>query len=295
MMTADRATLRRKLGNVLVATDFSPSADRAVGRALRLPVGLGSSVTLLHVFPAHTQPPALREDEGALSQEVDRARAEADALAKALGREALNIVPAISRGKELIEIVRAARDRRAELIVLGRHGERGFPVLQLGSTGERVIRKAGASVLVVSRPPSTPYRRPLVAVDFSEPSRRALELVLRLMDEAAPLVRVVHACDLEDDAPEPRRREDVRASLARFVTEFEAAGVEWELIVKRGDPRQVIVDASAAHECDLIALGSYGRSGFAHILIGSVAEAVARVAACDVLVARFPRADFRVP
>jgi nucleotide-binding universal stress UspA family protein len=137
-----------------------------------------------------------------------------------------------------------------------------------------------------------------VAVDFSETSRLALEVVLRLIDAAAPLVHVVHAYEIEDDAPEGLRRrheEDVRARLAKFLAEFEAAGVEWDLVVERGDPRHVILNAQAAHECDLIALGSHGRSGIAHILIGSVAEAIVRVAACDVLVARFPRADFRLP
>ena len=57
-------------------------------------------------------------------------------------------------------------------------------------------------------------------------------------------------------------------------------------MLQEGDARQVILDVAAERAADLVALGTHGRSGVAHVLLGSVAEAVIRAAGCDVLVAR---------
>ena len=48
----------------------------------------------------------------------------------------------------------------------------------------------------------------------------------------------------------------------------------------------MILEVAAERDADLVALGTHGRSGVAHVLLGSVAEAVIRAAGCDVLVAR---------
>ncbi|HXV50076.1 MAG TPA: universal stress protein, partial [Candidatus Binatia bacterium] len=56
--------------------------------------------------------------------------------------------------------------------------------LLLGTTAERVVRKGDRPVLVVKRAADAPYRRVVVGVDFSEDSRYALELALRLAPQA---------------------------------------------------------------------------------------------------------------
>jgi universal stress protein A len=57
----------------------------------------------------------------------------------------------------------------------------------------------------------------------------------------------------------------------------------------------VILDLAAERVCDLVALGTHGRSGLAHVLIGSVAEGVVRTARCDVVVARPLELPFSLP
>ncbi|HZP42431.1 MAG TPA: universal stress protein [Candidatus Binatia bacterium] len=56
-----------------------------------------------------------------------------------------------------------------------------------------------------------------------------------------------------------------------------------------------MLDVAAERDADLLALGTHGRSGLAHVLLGSVAEAVIRAARCDVLVARAAGAAVEVP
>ncbi len=251
------------LGGIQVATDFSEGANWALERARLLPLRRGAGLELLHVAPADAS-------EAEVRKRLDPLRSRDFAVS-------------IARGRPSVEIVRSAHHGRFELIVLGRHGDRTFRDLLIGSTAERVIRQGDVSVLVVAKPPEQPYRRPVVAVDFSESSRLALKLALRMTDATAPIV-VVHAAD------EAGRH---RADLAGLVDEA-ARDRGHEIVFETGDPRQVILDLAQKRHADLIALGTQGRTGLPHLLIGSVAEGVLRAAERDVLVARLPTVDFRL-
>ena len=282
---------RGLLTNVLVATDLSAGAELAVARALRLPCVAAAKLSLLHVVPGDTKGPVAREEEALLARRFEEARARAAIAADRLGIASLDIIPSMARGRAFREIIRAARQQRSELVVLGRHGKSSVEALRLGSTAEGVIRKSGAPVLVVSQPVSGPYRRPLVAVDFSETSRSALGLALRLTDTGTSRIDVVHALGARDDElPAGFAAEDseraARVRLEQFLAAFTRAGIEWDTVIARGDPREVIVDAAAWRGCDLIVLGARGHSAFDRFRIGSVAEAVVRAARCDVLVVK---------
>jgi nucleotide-binding universal stress UspA family protein len=61
------------------------------------------------------------------------------------------------------------------------------------------------------------------------------------------------------------------------------------VLVRTGDPRQAILNAAVQQDCDLLALGTHGRTGLAHVFLGSVAEGVLRIARRDVVVARSAR------
>jgi nucleotide-binding universal stress UspA family protein len=295
---------RRPLGNVLVATDFSAAATWAVEQAARLPMGLGSTLTVLHVVAPECSAEDRIEAERALAYAVSTA---ADSAARA-GRQGVQIFPRLVEGTPFVEIVRGARHGRNELIVVGRHGERTFRELLLGSTAERVIRKGDTSILVVAPRPAAPYDRPLVGVDCSDTSRRAVELAWRLAGEGARALDVVHA--YEPIPPSTLRRASVfgepaieyrlaarrqaQAATEAFLAAGEAAPPT-NVIVREGDARQVILDLAVQRDADLVAVGTHGRAGVAHVLLGSVAEAVVRSAGSDVLVARALGLPFALP
>jgi nucleotide-binding universal stress UspA family protein len=295
---------RRPLGNVLVATDFSPAATGAVQRAAALPIGPGATLTVLHVLPVAA---GAEERAGAERALADAASVAREAAARG-GRRDLDVLARLADGTAFVEIIRGGRHGRNELIVLGRHGERSFRELVLGSTAERVIRKGDTSILVVAARPDGPYVRPLVAVDGSETSRRAVELAWRLAGPEVSALDVVHAY-----APIPesairragftgeRAREyqlEARRETTIGIAGFLSAGdgpPTGSLVVRDGDPRPAILGAAAEAGADLLALGTHGRSGIEHLLLGSVAEAVIRGATCDVVVARAVGLPFKLP
>ena len=291
----------RPLGNVLVATDFSPGGARAVTRAALLPTGPGSSLTILHVLPPGG---ATRRDA---RTEARHGLAQAASAARAVRRER-DVFPQLVDGRPFAEIVRLARHVRAQVIVVGRHGAGTFRDLLLGSTAERIVRHGDRSVLVVGAPPAGPYRHALVAVDLSDISRWALDLALRLADPGLTL-EVIHVYGIAPDSairragisPTDARqyhldaRTRTRAAVERFLASQGEVARGARVILRRGDARRMILDSAAARGPDLLTVGTHGRSGLARALLGSVAEAVVRGAPCDVLVARPPGAPIKLP
>lgn len=280
----------RLLARVLVAVDLSPSSAAVIERTARLPLAADASVLMLHVLPGGVGP-ALAPDA---SVEADAQRALAVAAAQLSERlpDGVEVSTALAYGTAFVEIIRRARERRAELVVLGRHGHRAFVDALIGSTAERVLRKGDLPTLIVGGTPRGSYRRPLVAVDLSDTSRRALELALRVIDAQAEPIAVVHSWTTAAGG-DPAEREG--NALGDFLARYGAAAANWEIAVRPGDARVVILGEAARRHADLLVLGTHGRSGLAHALVGSVAEAVVRGAPCDVLVARAAGHAFQLP
>lgn len=279
-------TPRRPLGNVLVAVDFSASSAAVIERAVRLPITPGSSITLFHVIQEGFVPVV------DATEEAQRGLAAAAARISALAAAGVEVFTALGHGAPFVEIIRRARDERVELVVVGRHGQRTFADALIGSTAERIFRKGDLPTLIVGGAPAEAYRRPMVAVDLSDTSRRALELTLRVVDPQAEPIEVVHSWNVAA-AGDPEERDGT--ALAKFLEQFGDVAASWHVTVRPGDARAVILAEAARRKVDLLVLGTRGRSGIAHLLVGSVAEAVVRAATCDVLVARAPKRDFQLP
>jgi nucleotide-binding universal stress UspA family protein len=99
--------------------------------------------------------------------------------------------------------------------------------------------------------------------------------------------------DMTELRKEYRRK--AASGLARLQASLGALGVRWQTSILRGDPRTVILAEAVRRRIDLLAVGTHGRQGLSHALIGSVAEWVIQAATCDVLVARSARVSFELP
>jgi nucleotide-binding universal stress UspA family protein len=88
---------------------------------------------------------------------------------------------------------------------------------------------------------------------------------------------------------------EARAAMEKLLATLEADGVRWKPVIRRGDARTVISSEILGASADLVVLGTHGRAGLAHVLVGSVAEWVIATALCDVLVGRPMRFTFALP
>lgn len=291
-------TLRPRFRNVLVATDFSASADLAFQRAAWLPLAPDPTFHVLAVTPEGVPSRMAAELDRDVKSMLAKASAELAASVEQKSGKA-KVVPAVLRGTPFAEILRHARAEGVELIVLGRHGTWRIRDLFIGSTAERVVRKGEAPVLIVSQPASGRYQRPVAAVDVEDNSSQIVQFAAELLDEQAGPLTLLHASNLpfestlarswSSDLMEDYRREreeTANAAMRRFAAGLEGLGLPLEVVVRSGDPRGVIIRELLHQRADLVALGTHGRSGLAHAVLGSVAEWIIWSAPCDVAITR---------
>jgi nucleotide-binding universal stress UspA family protein len=131
---------------VLVATDFSPSADAAIEAGLAL-APRGSRVHLLHVFESAV--PGAREDFADSARHVRELALEREALRYEAAP--VRITQRVRCGVADEEILKEAVDVQADRIVIGTAGKRGLDRLLLGSVAECVVRASRVPVLVARR------------------------------------------------------------------------------------------------------------------------------------------------
>jgi nucleotide-binding universal stress UspA family protein len=139
---------------ILIAVDSSPVAAHAAAVGIELARSLGGEVAFIHVVdPAQNWAP---ESGVPTADLVDRAVQEGKRLLAGFRpRATLQASPLefIQVGKPVSEIVQAAKDWPADMIVLGSHGRGGIRRLLLGSVAEGVMRHAPCPVLVVRAQP----------------------------------------------------------------------------------------------------------------------------------------------
>ena len=137
----------------------------------------------------------------------------------------------------------------------------------------------------------------LVPTDFSDYAAHALDYAIefaKTLQARLTVLYVLHVSTLAlgeappavfDDtlqAMETNARQQTQQALARVLK----AGLKGDSLIVEGTPFQAIVETAESQDVDLIVMGTHGRTGLTHVLMGSVAERVVRTAPCPVLVTR---------
>lgn len=285
---------------ILAVTDFSAPARHAADRAARLAHETGAQLTLMHVVSGRTLD-ELRQWLGAshgveqqlLKDAAERLKLLADELATA---RRVTLQTQLTTGRVLDEIAGEAEARHADLLVLGARGAGFLRRLMLGTTSERLLRRATRPLLVVKQTPRGPYCRVLVAVDFSPWSVLAIEAARRVAPHARLLLLTAFAVPFEGKLQlagvdtqtiEHYRRQSQASARQQLDTLAHQAGLKpghWDAFVIEGDAWQRIVEQEQEHDCDLVVLGKHGQSAAEELLLGSVTKSVLAEGSSDVLV-----------
>jgi nucleotide-binding universal stress UspA family protein len=141
--------------NVLLATDFSAAAREAAAHALAVASAAGSELHFLHVVEEFSYWESFNlkhfPSQDVFEELESNARIALADLARDVGPGA-SATTLVRHGKPFLEIIRAARELDADMLVIGSHGQSGLSETLFGSTAEKVVRKAPCPVLVVRHP-----------------------------------------------------------------------------------------------------------------------------------------------
>lgn len=276
------------MNSILVASDLSYRSDRALTRAFLIAAETGARLTVLSVIDedmhAEIRDKAIRHA---------RARLDSISAAQPKADEVIH-VQHVMAGDPLRDIVRAADEAGAELIVLGRHRDRPVLDLFMPTTMEKLARLASVPVLLVHDAPEHGYRRILAPVDFSPASVAALRSAMSAAPHAA--LHAFHAYSapfkgfLGGDAPEEggshRFRDEACAALGTWRAASRLPERMGEVEIVEGAVGETLGARLAKEKPDLLAIGAHGRAAFSPSLLGRFTEDLIRDAPCDLLVAR---------
>lgn len=288
----------RPLRTVLIGTSLGDESDQVVLAGLGVARAAGARVELVHAASLEPLPIDVGGGAEAERELIARCREELSRQIERLGIQELELAGSEVRvGAPYRILAEAAQRIGAGLIVVGATGSGPFAAELLGSTADRVLRKAFCPVLVVRDGFQVPPRRVLAPVDLSTLSgdafRCGLHLLTQLAGSGEIRVQAVHALSFMD-ALAVRHRTDgmpieeversVDEELRRFVLENRCeAPFVVEARVLPGEARFEILRELGEHPADLVILGTHGRGGLDRLVLGSVASTVARKAPCSVL------------
>jgi len=291
---------------ILVGTDFSPTAAAAIDWAAELARQQGGRIELVHAVTVPPPPSGFMPSGPQFSEQVqDAALERLGEAAGSLRDRGIAVETYLGLGTPSQVILERAEATGAAMIAVGTRGLSGLKHVLLGSTAQRVVHGAPCPVLAVHPEDLGRHRvirSILVPTDFSDDAERAVHTALRLL---APLeqdarLTLIHAFNLPIEytayGPIPtsihylrdtgleaeRRLQEVADGLAR-----EGLTVDW--VAREGDPASVVAHEAEERGIDLIAMGTHGRSGLAHLLLGSTAERVVQHAPCPVMTVRRPK------
>lgn len=275
---------------ILVPTDFSDEADRVLKYVIGLiPVGL-KQVVLVHVTDVSRALvwPMPEKIQSAIAENLSQ-------RSESLEKEGLKVKTFVLEGDPSDEILLKAEKEKVSLIVTGSHGKHLVDELLQGSVSESVGREANIPVLLIrydilkeieKRQPLSKFAREtfkkvLLALDFSEVSKKALKYTKGLKKAGVDEIVILHVVD-------SKRMETEKEKVELFeLAKKETDAAEKELIrskfkaksiYKIGDPLQEILNLAEAENVSLIVMGSHGKGKVKEWLAGSVSLSVVRTA-----------------
>ncbi|MCI0738704.1 MAG: universal stress protein [Gemmataceae bacterium] len=275
---------------ILFPTDFSESAQQVFPLTCALARDCGARVVVLHVVP-----PPLGHDRVLAQQNPEEYyEGPRTALHQVKAPDAnVRVEYRLADGHAPQEILKAADNVEAGLIVIGTHGRSGLGRLLLGSVAEKVLRGAMCPVLTVKTGPSAlSIRTILFPTDLSEASESALGVAFSLARDYHARLIVLHIASFGQGLPysalEAMLKESsaYRRELEDQLRQCQKPECHAEFRVEEGDPAEQIARVAREARCDLIVMGSHGRTGLARLLMGSVAEKTLRSASCPVLLVK---------
>lgn len=185
----------------------------------------------------------------------------------------------VFQGSPLGEILDVTQKGDADLVICGKNASDLF-------LSEKLARKAPCSVLTVPPKSATTFGKVMVAVDYSEYSRNALDVALAFANAEEAKLTVFHAFEVpwgQSRATISREefvkdlREFHSRELRRFIAEVGSRGVEIEYRIQESTIAPIAI-ASAVRDSgdDLVVIGCRGRHAIYATLLGSTAETILR-------------------
>ena len=271
---------------VLFPTDFSEVSMHALRECIPQLFGVGAKkLYLVHIVDITATDieavELMKIDEEELNRIADEIRA-----------KGIDVEPAVKIGIPSLEIAEIAQENNVDLVLVPSKGENILRQMLLGSTASNLVRATKKPVLLVKYEWDEEeekikclsdcreiFKRPIVALDFSECSEKVLNVVKKF-EELIEGITLIHVVDYGRAEELEKNIENAKAKLEEFGKLFKAP-VKNEVLT--GIASRSILGIALAKDSSIIVMGKKGRSVIKDLLLGSTAERVVRDSKLPVL------------
>ena len=300
-----------KIKKIIWATDGSKESERALDYAKYIAGKSGAEIVGVHVVPMPIQSLFNNLSDSKAEIRKWRLRIENNAAKKfdevkeELQKTGIKFDGVILKGVPSDRIKEFAKRRKADLIVMGKHGHGFFESMVAGSETVRVLKSSHVPVLAVkstNNKKKAEFKNILVPIDMSEQSDFALTYALEIAQIVGAKITVIFVLRLDMYAQDiPASALEIAIEQSEKLLNKRAAQIKQKFERRKGASQNIKMNTKMIHgmseavtisqyaaknNTDLIVIHTHGRTGISRFLLGSVTERVISSAQCSVIAMR---------
>lgn len=273
---------------ILVPTDFSKTSITALEAAFEIAKKAGATIYVLHVVEEAT-PDSSRitgewkkdnwEDRLFTFKLLEKAKSQLEKVVKDPRFDAVKMVGELRLGNPFHGMNAIIAEQKVDLVVMGTRGQTNLETMVIGTNTERIVRHSRCPILTVhKKPASTDFKNIVYATAMSKDEEvfsRIVKRTQQLYNSTIHLVRINTPGDFQRDKV-------VKEYMNKFAKSLQLKNFTINVYNDINEEEGILYFADSIN-ADLIAMATHGRTGFAHVLAGSIAEDVVNKARRPVL------------
>lgn len=274
---------------ILVPTDFSKPAQWATEVATSVAKKADAQVILLHIIEQPTSDSfnveaqiadeANWEDKLFTVKLVEKSKKQLALEAQKILDQGVPVKQELRLGNPFHGMRLVIADHKVDLVVMGTSGHSKFEEMIVGSNTEKVVRHARCPVLTVHEKPSgKDFRNIVYATSMSDDEKAFANVVMNTQEMYGSTIHLVRINTPMNFRPDTT----VKEIMEKFAKKLRLKNYTLNVFNDFTEEEGIIHFANSIN-ADLIAMSTHGRKGFAHVLVGSIAEDVANHATKPVL------------
>lgn len=265
---------------ILVPYDFSEQAEYAFQFAQQLAAKTMGTLKLVHIVETPTTQSfstmgEMNLDSAPLNQVymielVEKRKKQLQEIEELHQNKPYRFKSRLAFGNPYAGISKEIAEIKADLVIMGSKGSSGLEELLIGSNTEKVVRHAKCPVITVKRPVNVDdIKKIIFASDFSEVNGEVIfriKALQELLGAELSLVKINTPSFFETS-------KDSQQKIDQFVTQHGLSNTQ-AVIYNSTSEEEGIIEYAEEINADMIAMATHGRTGFMHLLSGSIAEDV---------------------
>ncbi len=265
---------------ILVPTDFSKPALIATDVAADIARRSGAELTLLHVVEeivgtsmnvsGQVVSEANWDDKLFTMKMIEKGKKQLAKLAEDSRLEGVRVKQELRVGSPYHGMNAIITEKKVDLVVMGTSGKSDLEQMLIGSNTEKVVRRSHCPVLTVHNKPATKEFKDIVYATSMDKNEEVFSRIVRntqqLYNSTIHLVRINTPANFQRDAV-------VKKYMQDFAKKLQLKNYTLNVFNDVSEEEGIIYFADSIN-ADLIAMATHGRTGFAHVLAGSIAEDV---------------------